>query len=98
MTSRVPSRTLTITGTDGLLHWDGIKQIASIQAPGDQAPRLLVDPDASRNDMYIDQTRHFMDCINNQAEPMASLDEGTSVLITALAVKEAAATGSMVRL
>jgi len=43
----------------------------------------------SRNDMFVEEARHFLACLSGTERPAVPLDEGIEVLRVALAVKEA---------
>ena len=49
-----------------------------------------------RNDMFLDEMRHLLDCVNGQATPLTPLADGIGVLRVALAVKAAMRTGRTV--
>jgi predicted dehydrogenase len=49
-----------------------------------------------RNLMFIDEVRHFLDCVRTRTRPIVDLREGAQSLRTALAVKQSIASGSIV--
>lgn len=51
-----------------------------------------------RNDTFIDELRHFLDCIERRSEPLIPLAEGRRVLEIALAAKRSGATREFVHL
>ena len=69
---------------------------------------ILVYPDGSkqeyswaesdRNQQFVDQTRHFFDCVTGSATPNVGVNEGKKSLLMALAVKHSFATRESVDL
>jgi predicted dehydrogenase len=51
-----------------------------------------------RNQLFIDEVRHFLDCVKTRNKPVVDLREGTWSLQLALAAKESIASGSVVEL
>ena len=51
-----------------------------------------------RNEMFLDELRHFFACVEKRERPIVDLDEGRQSLRMALAVKESIASGSIVEL
>ena len=49
-----------------------------------------------RNEMFVDEARHFCACVAGLESPAVPLDDGIAVLRLALAVKEAMRTGRRV--
>lgn len=49
--------------------------------------------DYQRNQMFVDEAAHFLDCIAGRARPSIPLDEGVAVLRVALAVKASMTAG-----
>lgn len=66
------------------------------------AKRIEIDLQRSdgyeRNEMFLAEVRHFLDCIEGREQPAIPLAEGVEVLRLALAVKESARTGRTVEL
>lgn len=65
--------------------------------------RWLVEPDGrwdeeafpklQRDDLFVAQANRFLDCIENQAAPHCTLDEGLATLQTVLAIRRAITSG-----
>ena len=83
---RPPVHRLEIVGTTGTLRWDnadGIlnfhKMSASFGSYEDQAPAPVIETFAppegfERNQLFMAQTRHFIEVARGQAEPVCALD------------------------
>lgn len=86
---RVYSRTCKLIGTSGTLLWDFSEGIRLYQADTRQWTHLPIVPDT--NEMYVDQMKHFVDCIRGAATPAVTARDGRRVLEIALAARRAAA-------
>jgi predicted dehydrogenase len=100
---RPPRHTLEIIGALGTLMWDNINGAVGLsQAAKDGSPgpwqEFAPPPGFERNDMFLAQTRHFIEILRGQAEPRCSLEDGIQALRLALAVRDSAQLGKIVRL
>jgi len=92
MTQRAPTRSCRVAGTEGTLAWDGITHSvrlydAESRAWTDLHPVSAVD----RNEMFLAELRHFLDCAEHNGVPSVSGEDGWRALSIALAVKESSA-------
>ena len=88
--TRPPRRVITVTGDRGSVTVDLLEGRIS------STPRMAsaaAFADFQRNQMFVDEVRHFQACLAGTATPAVSLDDGIAVLRLALAVKEAVTTG-----
>jgi predicted dehydrogenase len=97
---RPPAHRLEIVGTNGTLRWDnedGVLHFHRMSAPfdsyADVVPAAVIEsfspPEGfERNQLFVAQTRHFMEIIQSQKEPLCSLADGIMALRLALAAKE----------
>lgn len=107
---RPPVHRLEIVGSDGTLHWDnalGILHLYKLPAPfgsySDQPPDPVAEtffpPDGfERNQLFVAQTRHFIETARGKAEPVCSLDDGVMALRLALAASESQKTGRVIKM
>lgn len=107
---RPPVHRLEIVGTDGTLRWDNADGILHFyKAPAvfgsfsDQPPAPVVEtfspPEGfERNQLFVAQTRHFIEVVRGESEPVCSLEDGVQVLRLALAAYESQAKGQRVTL
>jgi predicted dehydrogenase len=93
--SRPPRRTITVTGEHGSVRVDLLA--ARISADSRAAP-AVVFPDYQRNQMFMDEARHFEACVAGREKPTVPLEDGIAVLRLALAVKDAMRTGRAVEI
>ena len=75
---RIPARQCRVQTTDGELIWDALSQKVCWTVAGGQ----LEDQHflQARDDLFIRQMEHFLDCIENHAPPKVSLQNGINVL------------------
>ena len=104
---RPPRHTLEIVGTNGTLRWDnadGILHFSSFPAPfgsySDNPPAPVTQtftlPEGfERNQLFVAQTRHFIETIQEKKEPVCTLEDGIMALRLALAAKESSLVGRL---
>ena len=107
---RPPVHRLEIVGTNGTLRWDnahGIlhfhKMPASFGSFSDQPPAPVIESffpseDFERNQLFVAQTRHFIEVVRGESEPVCGLEDGVMALRLALAAYESQKSGQMVNL
>jgi predicted dehydrogenase len=107
---RPPVHRLEIVGTNGTMRWDnadGIlhlhKMPASFGSSSDQPPAPVIEtfspPEGfERNQLFVAQTRHFIEVVRGEAEPVCRLEDGVMALRLALAAYESQAGGRVVKL
>lgn len=92
---RPPSRTCEVIGSSGkiLLDFNALT-VRQYDSAGD----LVVDDsfaDFQRNELFLDEMRHFLACVRGEESSLVSVREGAQSLRMALAAKESIATGSI---
>ena len=107
---RPPVHRLEIASTNGTLRWDnadGVLHLHQMPAPfgsySDQPPAPVVEtfalPDGfERNQLFVAQTRHFLDVVRGESQPICTLGDGVMALRLALAAYETQETGRVVKL
>jgi predicted dehydrogenase len=107
---RPPVHRLEIVGTGGTLRWDnadGILQFSKFPTPfgsfSDQPPAPVVEtfspPEGfERNQLFVAQTRHFIEVARGESEPVCSLEDGIQALRLVLAAYESQEKGQRVDL
>lgn len=105
---RPPVHRLEIVGTQGTLRWDnadGILHIYQFPAPfgsfSDNPPapvtQTFAPPDNfERNQLFLAQTRHFIETAQGKADPICTLEDGIMALRLALAAKQSAAENCLI--
>ena len=107
---RPPVHRLEIVGTEGTLRWDnalGLLHLYSMPAPfgsysnQPEAPvqeTFFPPDDFERNQLFIAQTRHFIQVVHGEAQPVCTFEDGVMALRLALAAYQSQASGRVVRL
>ncbi len=107
---RPPVHRLEIVGTNGTLRWDnadGILHLHKVPAPfgtySDAPPAPFIESflppkGFERNQLFVAQTRHFIETVRGEKEPVCSLEDGIKALQLALAAHESQKTGHVVKL
>lgn len=88
--ARPPARTILLTGTRCTARLDLLGARLTLSPP--LAPELA-PVDYPRNQMFLDEVEHFLECVERGAAPAVTLDDGVTALRVALAVKESMRTG-----
>ena len=104
---RPPVHRLEIVGTKGTLRWDNADgklyfhrmpaEFGTWSANPPQPEIEQLDPPDGfeRNQLFIDQTKHFLDVVRGE-QPICNLQDGIQALRLALAAKESQDTGSVI--
>jgi predicted dehydrogenase len=88
MVQRAPVRSCRLIGTEGTLCWDGISNAVTLySAARGSWSNLRQASSIDRNEMYLAEAAHFLDCVSNGREPSVSGEDGRRALALALAVK-----------
>jgi predicted dehydrogenase len=83
---RPPRRAIGVAGTRGAVRIDLLTGAVDVTGDVAGAPELH---GYRRNDMFVDEARHFLACLAGKERPAVPLGDGIQVLRVALAVKEA---------
>jgi predicted dehydrogenase len=96
---RAYSRTLKLIGDRGTFTWDYSAGEARIFSAQTKTWSTHANPPGwEPNQMYLDELRHFVDCLDGTATPMQDLFEAAQSLRLALAARESSATGRVIYL
>ena len=88
-----------IVCAEGTLQWDNASGAGRIyQASVGEWQPLLPPEGFERNDLFLDELRHFLDVIEGIAEPACSLADGKAALVLAQAALESAKAGRIVQI
>lgn len=86
---RPPAHWLQITGQKGLIRWDNADgAVHCYRSETETWESFTPPPGFERNTMFLEEMRHFLDCIQGKSEPLVSLDDGIAALRIALAAKQ----------
>lgn len=105
---RPPTHRLEICGTKGTLRWDNddgilrfykIPEIFGSYSNKPPSPILETFPladDFDRNDLFVAQTRHFLNIVNDIEAPICTLDDGIRIQELVEAIHKSQKTGHIV--
>ncbi|HKV79244.1 MAG TPA: Gfo/Idh/MocA family oxidoreductase [Candidatus Sulfotelmatobacter sp.] len=94
---RVYSRTCQVIGEEGSIFWDfRTEEVRWYSAVTDKWQVFPNPPGWRANQMYLDELRHFMACLEGRETPMLDVFEAAQVLEVALAAKRSSDTGASV--
>lgn len=88
---RPPQHTLLIIGQNGKICWNNQDASADVYLENGQKSLRLEPPKGfERNDLFVSELAHFIDCIQKHQQPLCTLKDGIAALELALAVKKSA--------
>lgn len=105
---RPPTHWLEIAGTGGTLRWDNADGVLhwlkipttfgswGAQAAAPDIATFAPPAGFERNNLFVEQLRHFLDVARGRAVPLCTLQDGVRALDLALAAKRCALDGQMV--
>jgi len=95
---RPPQRECEVIGDAGKAILDfPTLSVTLYSADGNVADRFTCE-ELERNQLFIHEMQHFLDCVKTRSQPVVGLAEGMWSLKLALAAKESIATGRVVEL
>jgi predicted dehydrogenase len=89
---RVPTRCCKVVGSEGTLIWDNSDGAVRV-FDTKQNQWQNYDYHTDRNDMYLDELQHFIQCVIEKEQTIIPLEAGIQVLQLALVAKKAASEG-----
>ncbi|ARU59574.1 oxidoreductase [Oleiphilus messinensis] len=96
---RSPTRLCKVIGSRGTLTWNAITGEIACSVPETAITAEYPDKiQTDRNDMFIEEIQHFIDCMNGVTEPCIGRDEGKKALEIALAAKLSARSNQFIQL
>jgi predicted dehydrogenase len=90
---RDTTRTCTAIGERGTLRWDGIRGTVELFDAADNAWSNMLTVQTQPDDTYIEEWRHFLDCIEHGGTPSPNGEDGLAVLNVIDAARRASASG-----
>jgi len=91
------SRSCQLIGEEGTILWDYSDKQVKIYSTGTKEWQVLPEePGYDSNQMYVEEMRHFIQCLRGKTKPAQDIMAGKRVLEIALAAKESARTGKIV--
>ncbi len=91
---RTYRRSCELIGEDGVIAWDYISQSVTVYGKDDRRMEVFQESiNAERNQMFVDELRHFARCVEAGEPPVLDAAGARAVLGVALAAKASAAEG-----
>lgn len=91
-----PRRVCEIVGTKGKIIWDYYaKSVQWFKLSEKNSENFLWDG-FERSSLFLDELRHFLDCLKGDCQPIVSLDEAEVSLRIALAAKTSLESGAVI--
>ena len=88
MVQRPTTRCCRIVGTQGTLTWDGMSHQVRLYSPTTDSWRDIHPAgDMDRNEMYLEELRHFLECVRHQRQPVVTGQDGRRVLEISIGAK-----------
>lgn len=94
---RAPRRYCEIIGEEGTLELDLMSNEVRQFVAGQSDWEVFRNEGFDRNDMYIEEMRHLLACLQGAEKPMVDLENGAETLKITLAAKSSAENGSVNR-
>lgn len=96
---RYPSRSCEIIGEEGSIVWNLNEGTVKVYTAGKKEWKLFEQPKGyDMNQTYIDEMAHFINCIEGKEETLIDITDGLEVLKIALAAKESAKNGKIIKI
>ncbi len=96
---RTYRRSCDLIGEDGVIAWDYIGQSVTVYGKEDRRIEVFQESiNTERNQMFLDEMRHFVRCVEHRETPVLAAAAAGAVLEVALAAKASAAEGRPVTL
>jgi len=96
---RTYRRSCELIGEDGVIVWDYITQVVSLYGKKDRHGEVFFESiNVERNQMFIEEVKHFIACIEGREKPALGAADARMVLQVALAAKTSAVEGRVVKI
>lgn len=92
------TRTCTVIGATGTLRWDALAGTVAIFELGAKAWQTLFEHPCQRDDSYLAEWRHFLECIVGGDAPLVSGEDGLAVIRVIEGARLSASTEAIVHI
>jgi len=93
-----PQRQCEVIGDRGRAIMDIAGLSVTVFTRDSKAPQVSDYQGFERNQLFVDQLKHFMECVKTRSRPLVDLNDGLQSLRMALAAKKSMTTGAPVEL
>lgn len=84
-----PYRKMVILGEKGKIEWDIALAEINVEDKTNNSQEVFKNPGFQRNEMFVDQLNHFIECLKERTEPVTSLANVIDGHLVALTIKDA---------
>jgi predicted dehydrogenase len=95
---REPYRRMIIFGEKGKIEWNISGSEIIMDNRVENCQQVVRYPEFDRNDMFMEQMKHFIKCVTSGSEPVTSLSNVINGHLTALTIKDALARGQIMEI
>ncbi len=88
---------LVIIGEKGNIFWDGNKDLVTVYN-AESSDREMIRFDCDRNDQFLHEVKHFLECIEKGQSPVADGFDGLKTLEVILAALESSEKGKVIKI
>ena len=93
-----PTRSCEVVGENGKVSIDLVANETTLYTNRQPNPERFKVEAFDRNRLFLDELKHFLQCVETRQQPLIGLDDGLQSLRMALAAKESIATRQIVQL
>ena len=93
---RPPMRKMWIQGEKGSIEWDNLPSKITIDDKERDKLEIIDHSDFQRGNMFIEELKHFIDCVKENKEPLTSLPQVINGHLTALGIKDSLKKNSII--
>ena len=86
-----PNRQCEVIGDHGRVIMDLHAQTVTTYMRNNLTPEIFKIENFDRNNLFLDQARHFLDCVKTREKPVVDIADGIQSLRMALAIKQSIA-------
>ena len=83
-----PSRQCEVIGDRGRVLMDLHNLTVTLFKRGNTAPEFQTFPGFERNQLFLDELKHFLECVQSRSKPVVDLHDGLQSLRVAVAAKQ----------
>lgn len=83
-----PVRSCQIVGELGDIEWDYIKGLLKVREAKNKSVKDFSLTDYDINEMYVEEMKHFLNCLSSDQKPLINIYDGKRALEIALAAKK----------
>lgn len=95
---RFYQRNFEFFGSEGTIKWDFASRKVILQTKNNGRQEFPLASGYDLNDMYIEEAKHFLDCVEQRKETIAPVDFGAKILRLIVAAKESSAKNKTISL